>query len=148
MEKKFYLTNEFKSLSKEWDQKLESEGLGDVEKSLDGGRVLRQRSSNVYRQMDRTTIEAKEIYFQQLNSCLQAADFDSEIDKIVMSLKAQGAKIIEICAYLTEIGKSRYRKTVRLIIRKYEDRWGIRIWRPEQLNYYRKRHPKKRQPIR
>ncbi len=146
-EKKFYQTNEFKEISKEWEKRLEQSGLGDIEKDIGsfpfGERALKQNSSNAYRQMEATRRQSKEEYYQQLSSCLHDAVFDNEVDRIVMILKAEGAKITEICSALFTLGKSRYRRTVRLIIRKYEDRWGIRKWAPNQLRY----RWKKRQPI-
>ena len=143
MQKKFYQTKQFQELYNEWEKRLEQEGLGDIEKSLGTKRALKQNSSNVYRQIDPIRREAKELYFRQLSSCLHTACFDCSVDRVVMVLRAQGAKIVEICRHLATLGMSRYRRTVRFIIRKYEDRWGIRSWRPEQL----KKRWKKKQPI-
>lgn len=144
MSKKYYQTREFKSLSIIWEKTLEQEGLGNVEKSLGASLALRQNSSNVYRQMDPVRREAKELYFRKLGQCLHSATFDSGIDRIVMVLRAHGAKIVEICTHLAKMGMRRYRRTIRLIIRKYEDRWGIRTWKPEQLTYRWK--PKRHTP--
>lgn len=144
MPKKFYQTTEFKQLSKDWEKRLEEEGLGSVEKTVGTGLALRQNSSNVYRQMDPVRREAKETYFRRLSQCLQTAAFDSGVDRIVMVLRAQGTKIVEICTHLAKMGMRRYRRTVRLIVRKYEHRWRVRTWKPEQLVY----RWKPKQPIR
>ena len=141
MAKKFFQTKEFKELSKIWEEKLNREGLCQIEKQIGEKRVLVQNSSNVYRQMESTRREAKEIYFQRLGACIYQAHFDCQLDRIIMTLKADGATITEICIQLLELGMSRYRRTVRLIIRKYEDRWGIRSWKPEQLKYRWKKKP-------
>lgn len=141
MEKKFYQTPEFEELSEEWEKKLEAEGLADAEKSIGRQRTLKQNATNVYRQMDPVRRQAKELYFQQLGKCLHSACFDSGVDRVVMVLRAQGSKIVEICEALAELGMCRYRRTVRLTIRKYEHRWGIRIWKPEQLKYRWKKKP-------
>lgn len=135
MGKKFYQSREFKELADEWNERLEKEGLPDIEKQVGGRIVLIQNSPNVYRQMELTQRAAKEIYFQTLSQCIHEARFDSEVDQAVMVLKSEGAKITEICLALAARGMRRYRRTVRLIIRKYEDRWGIRNWKPEQLKY-------------
>jgi hypothetical protein len=138
MQKKFYQTAEFKRLSKIWEKRLEQEGLKDVEVSVGTEKVLKQNSPNTYRQMDAVRREAKETYFRRLGICLHDADFsgiDGSDDLIVMIFRAHGLKIVEICSYLTKIGMSRYRRTVRLIIRRYEHKWGIRNWKPEQLTY-------------
>lgn len=135
MQKKFYQTTEFKDLAKLWEEKLEKDGLPDIEKHVGNRQVLKQNSPNVYRQMDSFRREAKEDYFRIIGFCVQDLAFDNEVDKLVMEHKAKGAKITEICEALLKAGMSRYRRTVRLIIRKYEDRWGIRTWRPEQLKY-------------
>jgi hypothetical protein len=135
MEKKFYRTDEFRRLSIQWEDRLAKEGLGDIEKQLGVKQVLKQRACNAYRQMEPERREAKEIYYREISACLHQARFDSEVDEIVMTLKAQGAKITEICQELLKKGMSRYRRTVRLIIRKYEDRWGIRHWSQDQLKY-------------
>jgi hypothetical protein len=141
MEKKFYQSKEFKELEKKWEEKLEHEGLPDIEKTLGQNRALKQHSSNVYRQMEETRREAKELYFRQLGMAIHQARFDTEIDRIVMNLKAEGATIVEICRFLRSAGSPRYRRTIRLIVRKYEDRWGIRNWSPSQLKYSWKKKP-------
>ena len=135
MEKKFYKTTEFRNLAAIWEARLEKEGLGEIEKQLGDRRGLKQNSGNAYRQMESTRREAKEIYFRELCACLHQARFDCEVDRIVMTLKAEGAKITEICQALLNQGMKRYRRTVRLIIRKYEHRWGIRHWSHDQLKY-------------
>jgi hypothetical protein len=139
--KKYYQTDEFKELADEWEEILKEAGLPDIEKSVGKKRVLKQNSPNVYRQMDPVRREAKEQYFRELNRCLHAACFDCSVDRVVMVLKAEGAKIVEICVALEKLGMRRYRRTVRLIVRKYEDRWGIKSWSPEQLRYRWKKKP-------
>lgn len=135
MGKKFFATPEFEALAKEWETKLESEGLGDIEKDVSYSALTSSRCSVGWRYWDATYIEAKALYFQSLEECVSRASFDNEIDKIVMTMRVQGARIKEICEALLAAGKSRYRRTVRLIIRKYEHRWGIRTWKPEELKY-------------
>lgn len=139
MGKKYWETAEFRELAEKWEEKLEHDGLVDIEKCLKQERVLRQSSSNVYRQMEGTRREAKEIYFRELGKSLRSASFDSYVDLIVMTMRAEGAKIVEICDALARNGTRRYRRTVRLIIRKYENMWGIRIWRTDQLKYHWKK---------
>jgi hypothetical protein len=139
MGKKYYQTKEFIEISKEWEKKLAENGLPNIED--ESRRMLKQNSPNVYRQMDSPRRKAKEEYFQQLGCALYWSSFDNEVDRIVMMLKADGTKISEICHELLARGMSRYRRTVRLIIRKYENRWGIKHWKPDQLKY---NWPKKR----
>jgi hypothetical protein len=142
MGKKFYETLEFKEVSKEWEEILEKGGLPDIEKQLGEQRGLRQNSSNVYRQMDPVRRQAKELYFQQLGKCLHSACFDENVDRVVMVLRARGSKIIEICEALAKLDMARCRGIVRFIIRKYEHKWGIRNWKPHQLDYqWRKKPP-------
>lgn len=143
MAQKFYETHEFKEVQKEWEQKLENEGLPDIEKVIGNHKTLKQSASNVYRQMEPTRREAKESYFRELSSYACSTSFDCEVDWFVMTLKADGAKITEICAVLWAFGMRKYRRTVRLIIRKYEERWGVRHWEPSKLKY----HWKKKQAI-
>lgn len=131
MEKKFYQTPEFKRVSTEWEHLLKEEGLEAIDQSQNaGGLPIRRKEYN-----DPVWIETKAAYFQALEEQASQAQFDNEIDRIVMTMKAQGAHITEICRALLAIGMSRYRRTVRLIIRKYEHRWGIRNWKPEDLKY-------------
>lgn len=143
--KKYYQTDEFKELSEFWEEILKRNGLGDIEKQfntfLGEKRALKQNSPNVYRQMDPVRREAKELYFRELSRCLHTACFDCAVDRVVMVLKAEGAKIVEICAALEKLGMKRYRRTVRLIVRKYEDRWGIKIWAQDQLKYRWRKKP-------
>ena len=127
MAKKFYQTDEFLRISKEWEKRLEKSGFIDAEKG--------QQTVIRYRQNDNEWIESKALYYQALQECVSRARFDCEIDRIVMTLKAEGARITEICAALLANGFKKYRGTVRLVIRKYEAKWGIRTWKPEQLNY-------------
>ncbi len=141
MEKKFYQTKAFKKLAEAWEEKLAKEGLPDIEKTIGEVQGLKQSATHVYQQMERDRIEAKEKYFRDLSSNIHTTNFDNDIECIVMTLKADGARICEICQALEAIGQKRYRRTVRLIIRKYEHKWGIRIWRQDQLKYCWKRKP-------
>ena len=132
MDKKYYQTKEFLTLEKEWKDKLKESGFKDIE---NGQNQLKQRASNVYRQADEITREAKIHYFELLVAHVELNKFDNEIDKLVMTLKSQGKKIKEICEQLEKKGKKRYRRTVRLIIRRYETKWKIKLWPKEKLTY-------------
>jgi len=136
----YWATEEFKELSKEWDQKLENSGFKDEETTIDGERVLKQQASNVYRQADVITKEAKLKYYQQLSSAVQKDPPTDPIHKIIMTMTAEGATIKEIVKVLA---KKKYRlrahgaidrHTVGFIRRRYEMKWGIKHWNPKQLN--------------
>ena len=143
MGKKFYETPEFKELSKEWEDILKRSGFIDSEKEIGTKRGFQQSAGGVFRNVrDPVRREAKELYFQQLTKCLHSACFDSGVDRVVMVLRSEGARITEICEALANVDMGRCRGVVRFIIRKYEHRWGIRNWTQNQLNYqWRKKLP-------
>jgi len=131
---KYWQTINFKELQKEWEDKLQTSGFVDAEKTIGGERVLVQNSSNAYRQAPEVVRESKIDYYMVLNFRLSKSRFRDEIDKIVMNLHAAGLKIKEICEKLEAIGKGRHRQTVMFIIRKYEHKWKIKKWSKTQLN--------------
>jgi hypothetical protein len=134
-------SKEFKNLQKIWYAKLAKDGFDDQEKIVGNESKLKQNSANVYRQASQTEIEAKEIYFKSVSDKVNdlRTEFDSIIDKMIMACVSKGMFISETCKYLKDKGKSRNRETVRLIIRKYEDLWKIRSWKPDQLKHKSKK---------
>ena len=145
MEKKFYQTPEFRKLECEWERKLAADGFSDIEETVGSEKKLAQYALRFgSRQEHFVQKEAKIRYFQLLQGAACQAHFDNDLDRLVMSMKAEGARITEICRVLLKKGILKYRGTIRLIIRKYENRWGIRNWKPEQLDY----NLKKKKPIR
>ena len=130
-------SKEFRELQDEWYQKLKDSGFQDIEKTVDEEQKLKQRSSNVYRQAPEVVRENKENYFTYLGQHIHDEGCDSPVDLHILSRRAEGAKYREIVEELKQMGTPRNRHSVRYIIRRYEKRWGIRYWKPEQLTDHR-----------
>jgi len=127
MKPKYWQTSQFKALEKEWYERLEQSGFEDAEEKVNGRLVLKQWAANSYRGACPLLRENKLAYFT-----LIADGFHREnawrdwIEVYVMEQRALGATIKDICATLAFHNERCHRETIRLIIHKYERRWGIR----------------------
>ncbi len=131
---KFWKSGEFKSLEKEWSQKLAEAGFEDAEKEIAGERKLKQAADYAYRRKEHTETyrDAKLTYHSLLSQKLHDARFDDESDKLIMERTAEGWTIQEISKELKHLKMIKHnRDTIRYIRRRYETRWGIRCWHPK-----------------
>jgi len=119
---KFWVNKEFKALEKDWYRKLKEQGFVDIEKQIGSRQVLWSKSKV------KEDIYERSEYYRQLQNKIHTAKFDSDFDRTVMTLTAQGYMIKDIVKVLAAQGDSGYRGTVRYRIRKYENLWGVRKW--------------------
>lgn len=125
----------FKELEALWNERLVESGFKDVEKmKRNGERVLRQRSTNVYRQASQSVRMSREKYFQLIAENFYQTEFNREIDKTVMGLFAEGVSIKNIVLELKGQNISIHRQTIRFIIRRFEHIWGIKYWSAKERN--------------
>jgi hypothetical protein len=127
---KFHQTKKFKALSAKWDKKLEAKGFVNAEKETDskGFRNL-VKHGNPYRNVSTESmvvIEAKAEYYRQMEHKSNEETFDSIVDRWAVCNYIDGMTIKDVCLKLEKLGHKRDRSTVRHILRKYEDRWGIK----------------------
>ncbi len=126
MKPKPWNTTQFKELEKEWYERLEKAGFKDVEKTVNGKSVLKQRASNCYRSADNIARENKQRYFELLGHAVSSeGDFKDGVELFVMEQRASGVSIRLICEELKKRGERNHRDTIRLIIRKFEKKWQI-----------------------
>lgn len=143
---KFWKSKEFEAKQKEWDRKLEESGFSDAEISKDGERFLKVRTSEImqrgrlFNAFTGISRESSEEYFRILSQKIsQEAAFEDELDRLIMERTAEGKTIKEISNELKKMlipGQTRNkhdRNTIRYIRRRYENKWGIRIWTPFQM---------------
>lgn len=132
---KFWSTQPFRELQKEWYERLRAEGFNDAEEMVGEEMVLRQNAQHVYRRAtDEILRETKEAYFRFMAAKVHETVFQSEIDRFIMASHAQGKMIEAICEELEQMGERRARNTVRFKIRGYEMQWGLRHYTKKQLN--------------
>lgn len=140
----FWEKDDFKQLQREWYSRLADEGFKDIEKGIDDSSLLHKWSSYAYREVKDPHVRmSRSLYFQALTEGAATQPFDTDVDAIVISKRAEGERIKDIAEYLKQQSlKPCHRESIRCIIRKYEHRWGIRTWKPEQLdrNYRTKKH--------
>lgn len=134
---KFWRTREFDSLNKEWSSILKNEGFKDCEKELHGERVLRRYADYDYRhnKTPKEMVEERAAYYLLLyQMALGEAHFADDSDRLIMLRTSEGKSIREISLELQSMGKPKHnRDTIRYIRRRYEHKWGIRIWLPAQM---------------
>lgn len=129
-----------KKLYNKWNDVLIDDGFVDQEKLVNNELELKQFSSNAYQQAPELIRENKQTYYEILLQKVQIEEFDNKADKIIMSRTAEGYKIVEISKELKKIKQSSHVETIRYIIRRYENKWGVKKWKPEQMsNIYRQR---------
>ncbi len=130
----FWKTPSFIELQRAWYQRLEKEGFQDAEQLVGDQLVLKQIAAHPYRNEDQLGRTIKEAYFRLLGQEIQKAIFKSEVDRLILTMFADGHTYRAICRALDNLGTPRHRKTVRFTIRKYEMAWGLREYTPQQLN--------------
>jgi hypothetical protein len=131
----------FVALQKEWYRKLADSGFEDAEEMRGGEMELRQSAAHGFQQTERdanlTALEAKQRYYELMGQHADEHVFDRPIDEIVLTMWAQGARVIEICAGLKKLGLvPRHKETVMFIIRRYEHIWGVRRWTLKELDLH------------
>lgn len=133
-------TKQFKDLQAIWYEKLSANGFVDIEHVVGDDQELIQSATYPYR-YNPSVIERqnKQVYFEQLSKHVQEQVFSNEIDKLILSKRADGCQIKEIVDALIKVGYRRTRETVRFTIRRYENSWGIRSWTPKQLTANKKK---------
>lgn len=112
-----------------WERKLKDSGFVDIEKTVNGERVLAQFSNNAYRQVPAVSRETKEQYYRIIYHKAQETQFKSFFDKVVMRLYAEGFSLSDIARLL-----SIHRQTVRFTVRRFENQWNLKNWLPHQMN--------------
>ena len=130
----FWKSPSFKTLQADWYQRLEDEGFEDIEEMICGDMMLRQIASHAYRDLDPLEITSKEAYYRLLGQHILVEPFQNDVDKLILTMFAEGAKIKRIREALITRGKGRCRNTITFTIRKYEMRWGMREYTTKQLN--------------
>jgi hypothetical protein len=131
----FWDTKNFKKLAKTWDKKLKQSGFKDAEISLKGDRALKQRATNSYRQANELEREARLEYFSIMGKFAHNTCFNNLIEQHVMIRHSEGSTIKEILKELWKLKRiTRNRKTIRFIIRRWQNKWGVKIWTLKQMN--------------
>lgn len=130
---KYWQTPHFKALQRAWYAELAKDGFEDAEELVGADMMLRQIAAHPYRNAEELGIKTKEAYYRFLFQRVQGSAFDNDIDCVIMTMFAEGAKIKRIVESLETQGKTRCRETVRYTIRRYEMQWGLRQYTPKQL---------------
>lgn len=133
---KWWLTKRFRALQERWYQRLADSGFVDAEVMVGGELRLCQNAHHAAPYEHPGQREARQEYYHLLRCLALVEEFDSEVDRVIMTMTADGAKQKEIEAALNELGirrpprflsdKRRCRESIRLCVRKYERRWGLR----------------------
>lgn len=127
MKPKFWQTNEFKRIEKEWYEKLKEEKFQDAEQTINGKALLKQQSSNCYRGKSKIERENKLRYYELLGHFFsEEKEFQDWVESYIMQRRSDGVKIIHISKELEWANERCYRGTIRKIIQKYERKWGIK----------------------
>lgn len=126
MPKKYWQTPKFKELQDEWYARLKKAGFEDAELTIGNRQCLKQFARNCYRQANDIERENKRRYFELLSSQFQKETFSDKVERLVLMRRTEGVKIKQISVELKAMNERCHRKTIRLIIRKYERKWGIR----------------------
>lgn len=136
----YWKTEHFKALQKAWYRRLEASGFRDAEEMIDDEMVLRQTAAHIYKDTDDLGRVTKEAYWRSLAQYVQEArDFRCDVDKLILTMFAEGARIKSIREELMRIGKPLARNTIRFRIRAYQIKWGVRTFTKDQTKYVPKR---------
>ena len=130
--------DEFKSLQLEWYGRLKASGFNDIEKFSGGELILAQSANYAVKTLDALTRYMRSEYFTSLGHAANNEQtlWRNEIDKYILIRYCEGARIKDIVNELIALKTPRNRKSVRIIIRRYEMAWGFRVYPPNLLNKY------------
>lgn len=126
----FWKTKAFKIISKEWYLKLKNAGFVDHEQAL-----LKQHGG--YIKASELERDARRDYYSLIGHYVHNTEFPNILEKQIMSRHAEGQTISEISRELKlreDWHFEKNRKVIRYIIRRWEQRWGIKRWSIKQLN--------------
>ena len=126
-------SKQFCDLQKYWYQKLAEDGFKDIETDEVVLKKEADRSLSWFK--DPSYRASKVEYYILIEHSLREniAEFDEDYDYFIMVLWTKGYKKSEICRALESLNKKIHRNTVTWIIRKYESKWGVRQWKPNQM---------------
>lgn len=127
----FWKTQHFKALQAAWYKRLEEEGFDDAEEMVGGKMVLKQTA---LRGAAEVVMISNEAYYNFVSRKVKETVFSREIDRLILERHAEGARPFEIMNDLIELGYNPCRTTVRVRIRVFETKWGIRQYTRKQLN--------------
>lgn len=118
------------ALQKHWYSILKESGFQDAEKLIRGEPQLIEYAEHCYRWDDEFSVWCKESYYAMLGQAIESEHgaFRNEIDRYILIRYSEGARIKEIVDELIARNQKRDRKTVRVIIKRYEALWGIRFY--------------------
>jgi hypothetical protein len=144
--RKVWRLSEFRDLKQEWEERLFYDGFVDIEVEKNGTRQLK-KFADAPTHDAKMTPEQAEIradYFSKIEQFVaKETGFEDESDRLIMERTAAGCLIWEISKELREKNlKKSNRDTIRYIRRRYEMRWGIRHWRPEEMVSRKPKMPK------
>jgi hypothetical protein len=124
----FWKTQSFHQHHRLWERKLKENGFEDCEIERKGERFLKQYSHNCYRQASPLERETRLNYYCLIGRL--ANSITNERDKLILTLHSEGLTNQAILK-LTGI---KHRNTITHIIRRYQHKWQIRTWKPNQMN--------------
>ncbi len=128
---KFYQTQKFKKLQKQWDEKLKAAGFVDAEKQIGDEKELKQDSNYVRRNGNLNTLESKTLYYQLVGEGFNNETFSDLTCAWIMLGVASGRRMTDIHAGLLGFRCKIEYETVRHIVRRYEHKWKIKKYPPE-----------------
>jgi hypothetical protein len=126
-------------LQRVWYRCLAEEGFQDHEELVGGECLLKESATHYRNRQDISSFNGREEYFLIMGQKLNEYEFDNDIDALIMTLHVDGRRINQICEELRKMGKQRSRVTVRIKIRTYQMKWGLRHYPPNQMNIYPKK---------
>lgn len=111
-----FRTKEFLALKAEWYKKLKKEGFEDVE--TDEEHLETWHSTFFKVRHNATLSEAKEAYYRRATHFLNDYNFDSDLEKALWGLHAEGISIRNIVKALKGKGFKAYKNSVHLKLKR------------------------------
>jgi hypothetical protein len=125
-----------RELQEHWYQVLKDTGFQDIEKFQGHFMQLIEPASKRFKNITDIERTSREEYFRFMFQMCHKEDteFRSDEDLYIMFRHSDGAQIKEILEELEELGVKRDRKTIRIIIRRYEMAWKLRFYTRRKLH--------------
>ncbi len=133
-------SREFKALQKHWYSVLRDDGFEDIEELKGRQLVISQSCSSRFARLPEHIKQARIEYFNQILYFIYSENktFRNEVHRYILMRYAEGARNKTIVQELKSRNTPLTRVAVRIIIRKYEMKWGIRSYTRKQLGLFEK----------
>lgn len=132
MMSEFWKTKKFSKLNDEWKDILEKSGFDDIEREVNGTRLLINYSAHAIKKHNQVYMESRYEYFRLVRENSSKDYHMTKRDKIIMTMYGDGESQKNIINTIIEMGGACSRITITRTISQYLSKWRIPLLKPRK----------------